>query len=37
VAKSRMDGDEGEMTCHDWFFCTKKLDETEVWKAIKKN
>jgi peroxiredoxin (alkyl hydroperoxide reductase subunit C) len=37
VAKARMDGDEGEMTCHDWFFCTKKLDEAEVWKAIKKN
>ncbi len=25
VAKERMDGEEEEMTCHDWFFCTKPL------------
>lgn len=25
VAKERMDGKEDGVTCHDWFFCTKKL------------
>ena len=28
VAKERMEGKE-DMTCHDWFFCTKKLDKGE--------
>jgi len=36
VAKSRMDGDE-DMTCHDWFFCTKKLSEEAVWDAVRQN
>ncbi|NCC24171.1 MAG: peroxiredoxin [Deltaproteobacteria bacterium] len=35
VAKDRMDGQEG-MTCHDWFFCTKKIDKDTVFKAILK-
>ncbi len=35
VAKERMDGKD-EMTCHDWFFCTKPLSKEEVEKAIKK-
>jgi peroxiredoxin (alkyl hydroperoxide reductase subunit C) len=30
VAKDRMEGKAGEMTCHDWFFCTKKLPKEEV-------
>lgn len=30
VAKARMDGEEGEMKCYDWFFCTKKLTKEEV-------
>jgi peroxiredoxin (alkyl hydroperoxide reductase subunit C) len=34
-AKDRMEGKE-DMHCYDWFFCTKKLDEQKVWKAIKK-
>jgi len=34
-AKDRMDGKE-DMKCYDWFFCTKKMDEEKVWKAIKK-
>lgn len=38
VAKSRMDGKEKDVTCHDWFFCTKKLSKEEVAKKIgKKN
>lgn len=36
VAKERMDGKEEGVTCHDWFFCTKKLSEDKVWGAIKK-
>ncbi len=35
VAKERMDSKD-EMTCHDWFFCTKKLDKDTVLKAIVK-
>jgi peroxiredoxin 2/4 len=35
VAKDRMEGQEG-MTCHDWFFCTKKLDKQTVLDAIMK-
>ncbi len=34
-AKERMESKE-EMTCYDWFFCTKKLDEDKALKAIKK-
>jgi peroxiredoxin (alkyl hydroperoxide reductase subunit C) len=30
VAKSRMDGEVDGVTCHDWFFCTKKLSKEEV-------
>ncbi len=36
VAKERMESKD-EMTCHDWFFCTKKLDkETVLNKVLKK-
>ena len=35
VAKERMDSKD-EMTCHDWFFCTKRLDKETVLKAIVK-
>ncbi len=35
VAKDRMDGAEDGVTCHDWFFCTKKITEQEVMNAIK--
>lgn len=34
-AKDRMEGKE-DMHCYDWFFCTKKLDEAAVNKAILK-
>lgn len=37
VAKDRMDNKAGEMTCYDWFFCTKKLPkETVLGKILKK-
>lgn len=29
-AKERMDDQSGEVTCHDWFFCTKKLPKEEI-------
>jgi len=35
VAKERMENKE-EMTCYDWFFCTKKLDKQTVFKNILK-
>lgn len=30
VAKDRMEDKSGEMTCYDWFFCTKKLSKEDV-------
>ena len=30
VAKERMDNTSGELTCYDWFFCTKKLSKDDV-------
>lgn len=30
VAKARMNGEEGQMKCYDWFFCTKPLSKEEV-------
>ncbi|MCF8345731.1 MAG: peroxiredoxin [Bacteroidales bacterium] len=36
TAKERMEEKKEDVTCYDWFFCTKKLDEEKVWKAIKK-
>jgi len=36
VAKDRMDGKEAGVTCHDWFFCTKKIDKEKVLGTIKK-
>jgi peroxiredoxin (alkyl hydroperoxide reductase subunit C) len=35
VAKNRMEGKE-DMTCHDWFFCTKKIDKETVMKTVLK-
>jgi peroxiredoxin (alkyl hydroperoxide reductase subunit C) len=31
-----MEGKEGEMTCYDWFFCTKKLSKEEVLSRLVK-
>ncbi|NLA23589.1 MAG: peroxiredoxin [Bacteroidales bacterium] len=37
VAQERMESKEEDMTCYDWFFCTRKLDkETVLNKIIKK-
>lgn len=37
VAKERVDGQDADIKCYDWFFCTKKLDKDEVLnKIIKK-
>jgi peroxiredoxin (alkyl hydroperoxide reductase subunit C) len=35
VAKERMESKD-EMTCYDWFFCTKKLDKEKVLSTILK-
>jgi peroxiredoxin (alkyl hydroperoxide reductase subunit C) len=35
VAKDRMDGKD-DMTCCDWYFCTKKIDKDDVLKAVLK-
>jgi len=36
TAKERMESKEEDVTCHDWFFCTKKLDKEKVLKALLK-
>ncbi len=35
VAKDRMEGKE-DIKCHDWFFCTKKIDKEKVMSTIRK-
>ena len=35
VAQARMESKQ-EMTCHDWFFCTKKITKEQVWDAVLK-
>lgn len=36
TAKDRMDSNEDDMHCYDWFFCTKKLDKDVVLEKILK-
>jgi len=36
VAKDRVEGKEAGVTCHDWFFCTKKVDKETVLSTIAK-
>ena len=36
TAADRMGGKEKGVECVDWFFCTKKVSEEEVWKAVRK-
>lgn len=36
TAKERMDSKDTDVTCHDWFFCTKKLGEEKINKTILK-
>ena len=35
VAKERMENNEDEFTCYDWFFCTKKLSIEQVNNSVK--
>jgi peroxiredoxin (alkyl hydroperoxide reductase subunit C) len=37
TAKERMEGKAPEMTCYDWFFCTKKLPKEEVLAKVVKS
>ncbi|MFT7611246.1 MAG: peroxiredoxin (alkyl hydroperoxide reductase subunit C) [Parvicellaceae bacterium] len=34
VAESRMVGEESDLECEDWFFCTKKIDKEEILNAL---
>lgn len=36
VAQARMDSKNEDTHCHDWFFCTKKLDKDKVFEKITK-
>ncbi|MBL8942122.1 MAG: peroxiredoxin [Myxococcales bacterium] len=36
VARDRMEHQEAGVTCHDWFFCTKKIERAVVLGAINK-
>ena len=36
VTKERMEVPEEGVTCHDWFFCTKKLEKEKVEEALGK-
>lgn len=36
TAKDRMEGQENEMHCHDWFFCTKPIPKEKVMDAVLK-
>ncbi len=36
TAENRMEGKEEGVECVDWFFCTKKVSEEKVWKAVLK-
>jgi len=36
VAKERMESKDADVTCHDWFFCTKKIGKEKVLSTIKK-
>ncbi len=37
AAKDRAEGKEEGLTCHDWFFCTKKLSKEAVEEALSKS
>jgi peroxiredoxin (alkyl hydroperoxide reductase subunit C) len=36
LAKERMEGQDKDVTCYDWFFCTKKIDKDTVLKRVLK-
>lgn len=37
VAKERMESDDDEMYCHDWYLCTKKLSKEAIDNALLKS
>ena len=37
VAKDRMDGHDPDVTCIDWFFCTKEISEDEIIRTLSPN
>lgn len=36
VAKDRMDGKEENVTCHDWYFCTRPISKEKVLETVLK-
>ena len=36
VAKERMESKQEDVTCYDWFFCTKKLDKEKIFNTLLK-
>ncbi|GAB4495272.1 MAG: peroxiredoxin [Anaerolineales bacterium] len=36
VARDRMDGKEENVTCHDWYFCTKPISKEKVLETVLK-
>ena len=36
TAKERMESKDPDVTCYDWFFCTKKLDKDKVLNTVRK-
>lgn len=36
VAKERMEAQDKDTTCYDWFFCTKKLEKDKVYEKLYK-
>ncbi len=36
VAKDRMDGKEENVTCHDWYFCTRPISKEQVFETVLK-
>lgn len=34
VAKERMESTDADVTCHDWFFCTRRIEKERVLKTI---
>jgi peroxiredoxin (alkyl hydroperoxide reductase subunit C) len=36
TAKERMESKDKDITCYDWFFCTRKLDKDKVFEKVLK-
>ena len=37
TAEERMQGQNGEVSCTDWFFCTQKLEKDKVLETVLKD